>query len=70
MELSDVRLIVDVAERGSLTRAATARSTTQSALSRQLARIEREWRNRLCGDELIRNKQKSRGARLERRPDH
>jgi LysR family nitrogen assimilation transcriptional regulator len=47
MELSDVRLIVDVAECGSLTRAAAARSTTQSALSRQLARIEREWRNRL-----------------------
>lgn len=47
MELAEVRLIVDVAEYGSLTRAAAARFTTQSALSRQLARIEREWRNRL-----------------------
>src|SRR5256885_15389884 len=47
MELSEVRLVIDVAEHGSLTRAAAARSTTQSALSRQLARIEREWRSRL-----------------------
>jgi LysR family transcriptional regulator, nitrogen assimilation regulatory protein len=47
MELSEARLIVEVAEHGSLTRAAAARATTQSALSRQLARIEREWANRL-----------------------
>ena len=47
MELSEIRLVVAIAEHESLTRAAAARSTTQSALSRQLARIEQEWGGRM-----------------------
>ncbi|TFY97184.1 LysR family transcriptional regulator [Ramlibacter humi] len=47
MELSEIRLVVAIAGHGSLTRAAAARSTTQSALSRQLARIEHDWGGRL-----------------------
>lgn len=47
LELSDIRVIVAIAECGSLTRTAAARSTTQSSLSRQLARIERKWGGRM-----------------------
>lgn len=47
MELSEIRLVLAIAEHGSLTRAAAARSTTQSALSRLLARIEQEWGGRI-----------------------
>lgn len=47
MELSDIRLVVEIADCGSLTRTATLRGTTQSALSRQLSNLERKWGGRL-----------------------
>jgi LysR family nitrogen assimilation transcriptional regulator len=47
MELESLRLLVSVADHASFTRAATKSGMTQSALSRQVQRLEREFNARL-----------------------
>jgi LysR family nitrogen assimilation transcriptional regulator len=47
MELETLRLLVTVADQASFTRAATKTGMTQSALSRQVQRLEREFSARL-----------------------
>jgi len=47
MELETLRLLVSVADHASFTRAATQTGMTQSALSRQVQRLEREFNARL-----------------------
>jgi LysR family nitrogen assimilation transcriptional regulator len=47
MELETLRLLISVADQGSFTRAATKTGMTQSALSRQVQGLEREFNARL-----------------------
>lgn len=47
MDLQQLRYVVEIADRGSFTRAAAACFVTQSALSHQLASLERELGHRL-----------------------
>ena len=47
LDLARLRLFVQVAEVGSLTKAAVMLDTAQPAISRQIAQLEREWGGRL-----------------------
>jgi LysR family nitrogen assimilation transcriptional regulator len=47
MDLAGLRLFVQVAEAGSLSRAATGLETTQPAISRRIAAFEQAWGGRL-----------------------
>ena len=57
IDLERLRLFVQVAELGSLTKAAVARDSTQSLISRQIAALERE-----CGGRLF--ERTGRGVKL------
>jgi len=69
MELETLRLLVIVADQASFTRAAAKTGLTQSALSRHVQRLEREFGTRLLYRDGRASSSRSRGSSSSKRPD-